>query len=37
MPKVPKINEFYLFLTVNRLVHGFTNYLYEKKYKDFYP
>jgi len=37
MPKVPKINEFYLFLTVKRLIRGFTNYLYGKNYKDFDP
>jgi len=37
MPKVPKMNEFYLFLTVKRQAHGFRANLYEKKYKDFYP
>jgi len=37
MPKVPKMNEFYLFLTVKRLVYGFRNNLYGKNFKGFYP
>ena len=37
MPKVPKINEFYLFLAVKPLIRGFMNDLYEKNYNDFDP
>jgi hypothetical protein len=37
MPKVPKINEFYLFLSEKSLVRGNADYLWEVRYNDFDP